>query len=85
MFIGAFGLFHYVPAINKTIRIVVLSGVGALSILMFVLRLFSGHHYLTDLIGGALLATTVVLAFYSFFSFMENNKEEAGEDLVEAE
>ena len=74
LFINLVGLFHYLN-LSKVIKIVVIGGVSALSIVMIIFRLFSGHHYLTDVIGAILLSAFVISSFYSFICFINKPKE----------
>lgn len=51
---------------NKFIRKIVSVFIIIFIIFMVVLRLFSGVHWLTDIIGGAILSAGLVMLYYSF-------------------
>lgn len=48
---------------NKTVREITLVASGLFTAAMVVLRLFSGVHWLTDIFGGALLSSGLVLLY----------------------
>ncbi len=53
---------------NKMFRICISSAITAFIAFMVVSRLLSGVHWLTDIIGGALLSAGLVTVYYSFIS-----------------
>ena len=78
LFVGLTGLLHFVK-MNKVLKFVYLGAVSALSIAMALTRLFSGNHYLTDVIGAVLLASAIITIPYSIYKFTlvkEETKEE---------
>lgn len=76
------GLLHYVK-MNKVLKIAINSLFIVLAILMAVLRLFSGQHYFTDIIGGLLISFTVLTAIDSLRRYIENEKKEDNQELLE--
>lgn len=73
--INAFGLFYYVKTSNLAF-ICIISGLFLLIIGQVVFRSLSGHHYLTDIFGGVILATFVFALFYALFSMYSNKTNE---------
>ena len=73
--INLFGLLYYVKMPNWC-KIAGLCCVIILSIAMIIIRLFSGHHYLTDIIGAILLSINLLSIFASILKFSFDKKEE---------
>ena len=73
--VAIMGLLHYVK-MNKTLKIVINSLFVVLTFLMAGLRLFSGQHYFTDIIGGLLISFTVLTAISSLRKYIEENQKE---------
>lgn len=46
-----------------------------ISIAMAICRLISGYHWLTDIIGGILITTALVMCFYTAVCYFEDKKE----------
>lgn len=69
------GLMHYV-SMNKVVKIGVNCLFVVLAILAVVFRLFSGHHYFTDVIGGVLLSATIISCYISLKKYLENKEPE---------
>ena len=51
---------------NNKWRLFAVSLLGAITVFMVFGRLFSGVHWLTDIIGGAILSAALVMLYYSF-------------------
>ena len=51
---------------NKKLRLFVVSLLGAITAFMVFGRLLSGVHWLTDIVGGAILSAALVMLYYSF-------------------
>ena len=60
--VNLFGLFHYVK-MGKTLKIAVYCCVIALFAAMVVLRLLSGHHYFTDIVGAIFISFNLLSVF----------------------
>lgn len=73
--IGLIALFQY-KKFNLTIKIILSAVVSLICIGVCVTRIYSGHHYITDIIGSIFLTTTVVLAFVAFLDIFRNKKIE---------
>ena len=69
------GLLHYVK-MNKVLKITINSLFIVLALLMAGLRLLSGQHYFTDIIGGLLISFTVLAAISSLRKYIEENQKE---------
>ena len=69
------GLLHYVK-MNKALKITINSLFIVLALLMAGLRLLSGQHYFTDIIGGLLISFTVLTAISSLRKYIEENQKE---------
>ena len=69
------GLLHFVK-MNKALKIVINCLFVILAFLMGGLRLFSGQHYFTDVIGGLLISFTILAALNSLKRYIESKKEE---------
>ena len=68
-------LLHYVK-MNKVLKVIINCLFVILAFLMAGLRLFSGQHYFTDVIGGLLISFTILLALNSLKRYIESQKEE---------
>lgn len=51
---------------NNKLRLFVVSLLGAITAFMVFGRLLSGVHWLTDIVGGAILSAALVMLYYSF-------------------
>lgn len=71
---GLIGFNHYKQ--NKTLFIASFIEFGLLIVLMAILRMFSGHHYFTDVIGGILLGLFISSASYSVSAYLGELKKE---------
>ena len=80
--INAYATLHYIR-LAKPLSFVVMGLFAALSIGQVICRMFSGHHYLTDIIGGVLLPIFIFAAFYSLFNIYLDNKEQKEEEIAE--
>ena len=69
------GLLHYVK-MNKALKITINFLFVVLALLMAGLRLLSGQHYFTDIIGGLLASFTVLTALHSLNKYIESEKKE---------
>ena len=69
------GLLHFVK-MNKTLKVIINCLFVVLAFLMGGLRLLSGQHYFTDVIGGLLISFTILTAINSLNRYFENKKEE---------
>lgn len=58
---------------NKKLRNGIVSIIITFTVFMVVGRLISGVHWLTDIIGGALLSTGLVMLYYSICSWLRQN------------
>lgn len=62
MFIGLIAFFDYVR-VNKVIKICSYAFLGMLSVVYATSRLYSLHHYFSDIMGAVLLSGSLVLLF----------------------
>ena len=69
------GLLHFVK-MNKALKVIINCLFVVLAFLMGGLRLLSGQHYFTDVIGGLLISFTILTALNSLKRYFENKKEE---------
>ena len=76
MGLGLLTLLHYKN--NKTMKIICYAEFGLLSILMAMLRSFSGQHYLSDIFGGVFLGFVLVTTIHELvrYYFKEIKQEE---------
>lgn len=58
---------------NKVLNLIMISLISLFIIFMVIGRLISGVHWVTDIIGGILLSSGLVMIYYSFVSFLKNN------------
>lgn len=58
---------------NKVLNLIMISLISLFIIFMEIGRLISGVHWVTDIIGGILLSSGLVMIYYSFVSFLKNN------------
>lgn len=70
-----YGLFYYLK-MNKIAKISILCVVIALVIAMLITRLFSGHHYFTDIVGAMFLSANLLSIFDSLTRYFIKNKKE---------
>ena len=78
---GIMGLLHYVN-INKGLKVLINCLFIILTLFMAGLRLLSGQHYFTDIIGGLLISFTVLSALHSLNKYIESEKiEENNQEL----
>ena len=61
---------------NKALKITINFLFVVLALLMAGLRLLSGQHYFTDIIGGLLASFTVLTALHSLNKYIESEKKE---------
>lgn len=59
---------------NVTMKRIVLAIMIAFTAFMVIGRMISGVHWLTDIIGGALLSTSLVMLYYSVSGFSKTDK-----------
>ena len=64
-------------ATNKKATIFIKVMTYILCVIMTSIRLLSGEHWLTDIIGGILLALTLTSVYELLLSTIKNDKEEA--------
>ena len=74
MFNGLIALFNYVK-VNKVIRICSYALLGALSVVYAVARLYSLNHWLSDVIGSILLASSIIALFIALKKEFVKEKE----------
>ena len=74
MGVNLYGLFHYIK-MSKTLKIIAVCGVFALMTAMGVLRLLSGRHYFTDIVGALFLSVTILTIFDSLTKFFIKDKK----------
>ena len=60
---------------NKRIKILCCILLSAFSVFMLLARILSGVHWFTDIIGGVLLSSALVLIYYSFVSELYSGQE----------
>ena len=68
---GAIALFEYLE-VNKCIKWASIGVVIAISMMFALLRLFSGQHYFSDVVGGLLLSASNIALFIALL--MPNNE-----------
>ena len=71
---GVIALFNFIKD-KGPLKIALLVIASLLAVLMVVFRLMSGHHYLTDVVGSILLATTLVTLFTSALEVFDKKEE----------
>ena len=59
---------------NKTVRIVVNILLGIFTILMIVGRMLSGVHWFTDILGGMLISSALVMLYHSVNVYIESKQ-----------
>ncbi len=59
---------------NKSVKSIVNISCGVFTGLMVVSRLLSGVHWITDIIGGALLSTALVMLYFSINRLIDSKK-----------
>lgn len=59
---------------NKTVRIVVNILSGIFTVSMIVGRMLSGVHWFTDILGGILLSSTLIMLYYSVNVYIESTQ-----------
>ena len=59
---------------NKAFSRCVMIAIAAFIVFMVIGRLASGVHWITDIIGGALLSTAIVLIYYAFSDIATKNR-----------
>lgn len=59
---------------NKTVRIVVNILSGVFTVSMIVGRMLSGVHWFTDILGGILLSSTLIMLYYSVNVYIESTQ-----------
>lgn len=69
------GLLHFVK-MNKALKVIINCLFVVLAFLMGGLRLLSGQHYFTDVIGGLLISFTILTAINSLNRYFKNKKKE---------
>jgi len=72
--INLYGAFDYLK-LNKGLSLLLIIGVNALMIIQIVFRLFSGKHYITDVVGALLLAAFIFFVVYALDRGFENKEE----------
>jgi undecaprenyl-diphosphatase len=50
---------------NKTVKLISILLIVAISLFTVIGRILSGVHWITDIIGGILISSSLVLAYYS--------------------
>jgi len=60
---------------NKTVRIVVNILLGIFTILMIVGRMLSGVHWFTDILGGMLISSALVMLYHSVNVYIESKQQ----------
>lgn len=75
MGVGVITLFHYFK-VNKILKLVTYISLVILLLSYPVARLYSGHHYFSDIIGGVLLSAFIITLFNSIRVDLLNKKEE---------
>ena len=73
MGVNLYGLFHYAK-MNKIVKISVFCAVIALFMAMLVIRLLSGHHYFTDIVGALFLSINLLTIFDSLTRYFLTEK-----------
>lgn len=73
--VATFGLIHYVK-MPTLVKVAINIAFVLLALAVTALRLGSGQHYLTDIIGGVLLSVTILACFISLNSYLNNLKKE---------
>ena len=73
---GVIALFEYVN-VNKIIKIISISVASIVSICYAVLRLFSGEHYFSDIIGAIFLSLVVIAIFVALKRIFVNKIKES--------
>ena len=56
---------------NKVLNLIMISLISLFIIFMVIGRLISGVHWVTDVIGGIVLSSGLVMMYYSFVSFFK--------------
>ena len=70
---------------NKTVRIVVNILFGVFTVAMIVGRLLSGVHWFTDILGGILLSSTLIMLYYSVNVYIESKQIQYPDNFVESD
>ena len=80
MGMAVLGLLHFVK-MHDDLKLLINIFYMFSTLAMAGLRLFSGQHYLTDIIGGVLLSYTILFAINSLYRYLKNeNKEKENND-----
>lgn len=61
---------------NKTVKIIVEFLLGFFTVSMVIGRMLSGVHWFTDIIGGILLSSTLIMLYSSINQYFESEQEE---------
>lgn len=70
---------------NKTVRIVVNIFFGVFTVAMIVGRLLSGVHWFTDILGGILLSSMLIMLYYSINVYIESKQLQYPDNFKESD
>lgn len=68
--VGLITLFKY-KKLNTPIKVILMAFVGAMFLTVTILRLYSGRHYLTDIIGSVFLIAATCSAYVAFLDLLK--------------